>query len=346
MFAKIASSDIFVQIAEYTLKMKTIFYQNQKNLVMTHIKVLGANFFMFVFYLSSFSQCGEYLDNKYIADSCFKMKNYTLAGVYYEKCITFKEKKRVDYYYTAYSFIKLNQIDKALKVLMIGANNGLYYNKTEDFTGDTAFQRMYLYNSEWKIVGNKIKENTTNNLKKVKIDSMLLKNLTIRNHEDQKYRSSMPFFTTPEAKDSLWRIQKEIDIDNQQWLAKEIEKNGWPGIYTTGEAGDNMAWLIVQHADNDTAFQKKCLQLLKKLSLTNETNIHNVAYLEDRILINTNRKQIYGTQFENILKNGKTIDLILKPTEDLQCLNKRRFNMNLGPVEEYLNACRKRYVAK
>jgi hypothetical protein len=129
-------------------------------------------------------------------------------------------------------------------------------------------------------------------------------------------------------------------------LAEEIDKNGWPGIYKAGETGDNMAWLIVQHADNDTTFQKKCLQLLKLALLNSETNIHNIAYLEDRVRINTNRKQLYGTQFENVVKEGKTIDLVLKPTEDLACLNKRRSYMNLPPVEEYLNASRKRYITQ
>jgi hypothetical protein len=313
---------------------------------MTRIKALGISFLIFASYLNSFSQCGEYLDNKYIADSSFKMKNYALAGKFYEKCIASKERKRIDYYYSAYSFIQLNQIDKALKALSIGANNGLYYNKMEDFKGDTLFQRMYLYNSKWTAVGNKIKENTADHLKKIKIDSILVKNLMIRNLEDQKYRGPSVLASSAKTKDSLWQIQKKIDIDNQQWLAQEIVRNGWPGIYKTGETGDNAAWLIVQHADNDTAFQKKCLFLLKKALLNNETNVHNVAYLEDRVRINTNRKQLYGTQFENVFKNGKTIDLILKPTEDLGCLNKRRANMNLPPVEEYLNASKKRYVTQ
>jgi hypothetical protein len=313
---------------------------------MTHIKVLGINFFVFAFSLISFSQCGDYLDNKYIADSCFRIKNYTLASMYYEKCIASKEKKRVDYYYTAYSFIKLNEMDKALKVLVSGANNGLYYNTIGDFNNDTLFQKMYRNNRKWTDVGNKIKQNTNTHQKKIKIDSVLVKILIKRNVEDQKYRGLSTSSMSREAKDSLWRIQKRIDLDNQQWLAEEINKNGWPGIYKTGETGDNMAWLIVQHADNDTSFQKKCLQLLKLALLNNETNIHNIAYLEDRVRINTNRKQLYGTQFENVVKEGKTIDLVLKPTEDLICLNKRRSYMNLPPVEEYLNASRKRYITQ
>lgn len=313
---------------------------------MTNIKVFGISFFLLVFSMTSFAQCGEYLDSKYIADSCFRIKNYMLACAYYEKCVTLKERKRIDYYYYAYCFMKLNRVDQALKILEMGANSGLYYHTIEDFRSDTLFQKMYRYNRKWAQVGNRIEKNTYGHLKKIKIDSALVKNLVIRNVADQKYRGTFPGLISKEAKDSLWRIQKGIDKDNQQWLAEEIDKNGWPGIYRAGEAGDNMAWLIVQHADNDTVFQKKCLEVLKLALLDNNTNIHNIAYLEDRIRINTNKKQLYGTQFENVLKDGKTIDLVLKPTEDPVCLNKRRAYMNLAPVEEYLNASRKRYVSQ
>jgi hypothetical protein len=231
-----------------------------------------------------------------------------------------------------------------LKKLEMGANSGLYYNTIEDFMNDTLFQKMYKDNRKWAQVGNRIKKNTNSHLKKIKVDAALVKNLAIRHAADQKHRGTFPGMISREAKDSLWRVQKVIDRDNQHWLAEEIDKNGWPGIHKTGETGDNMAWLIVQHADDDTVFQKKCLEVLKLALLDNNTNIHNIAYLEDRIRVNTNRKQLYGTQFENVLKDGKTIDLILKPTEDPACLNKRRAYMDLMPVEEYLNESRKRYV--
>ncbi|MEM9209341.1 MAG: DUF6624 domain-containing protein, partial [Pseudomonadota bacterium] len=43
-----------------------------------------------------------------------------------------------------------------------------------------------------------------------------------------------------------------------------IESLGWPGISLVGKAGGDAAWLIVQHAIAQPAFQRKCLPVLKR----------------------------------------------------------------------------------
>ena len=48
----------------------------------------------------------------------------------------------------------------------------------------------------------------------------------------------------------------EIDRINREWLKGEIEKKGWPGFSLVGYDGADAAWLLVQHADADLAFQK------------------------------------------------------------------------------------------
>ena len=309
---------------------------------MIHIKLFGLSVLL-LFHLTNLAQCSEYLDNKYLADSCFLIKNYSLAATYYKKCVTLKESKRLDFYYAAYSNIKIHNLKRALHYLKTAKDMGLHYKNIADFCGDTLFQKLYDEHYEWRVVGKGIEKNTIRYQTKAIIDSTLVKALLIRKREDQKYRTPSTTSLSVKIQDSLWYLQKKIDLENQQWLIQEIEHNGWPGILKAGEEGDNAAWLIVQHADNDTALQQKCLTLLKKLIASGETNIKNIAYLEDRIRVNTNKKQLYGTQFEQVQQDGKTIDLKLKPTEDLPCLNKRRSYMELEPVEDYLNFARKRY---
>lgn len=292
-----------------------------------------------------FSQCGGYVDDKYRADSCYKAGDYENAALYYQRCVRSGEKLRRDYYYASYSYLKAGKRKEALNNLSIAAADGLHYFTLDNFYSDTLFRRYYESSPEWKKVGERIKANTISYENQAIIDSALVKVLLMREKKDQLYRKPHYLSSFPKTvSDSLLNIMGEIDLENQKWLADEIKQNGWPTISRAGAEGDNAAWLIVQHADNDTTFQKNCLELLKRLMFRNEINLRNVAYLEDRVRINTNKKQLYGTQFENVLKDGKTIDLKLKPTENLPCLDKRRAVMDLEPVEDYLSFARKRYV--
>ena len=55
--------------------------------------------------------------------------------------------------------------------------------------------------------------------------------------------------------------------------------------------------------------------------------------LEDRILVNSGEKQIYGTQFYWEESDGQKI-LKFYPIEDESNLNQRRAEMGLGTFEE------------
>ena len=115
------------------------------------------------------------------------------------------------------------------------------------------------------------------------------------------------FKPTPEEMKTL----KEVDTDNRTWLAKIIDKHGWPGKSLVGVDGAHMAWLMIQHADADLPLQKKCLELLKAAVKQGEATGVDLAYLTDRILSAESKKQLYGTQLEQ--RDGK---MKPKPVED------------------------------
>jgi hypothetical protein len=48
--------------------------------------------------------------------------------------------------------------------------------------------------------------------------------------------------------------------------------------------------------DHDVKFQEYCLNLMKNAS-DGDVLKKQIAYLTDRILVNTGKKQLYGTQF-------------------------------------------------
>jgi hypothetical protein len=54
-------------------------------------------------------------------------------------------------------------------------------------------------------------------------------------------------------------------VKNTARLKEVVAKHGWPGKSLVGEDGAFAAWLLVQHADADAAFQKQRLELMKPL---------------------------------------------------------------------------------
>lgn len=106
----------------------------------------------------------------------------------------------------------------------------------------------------------------------------------------------------------------------------------WFTISEFGAVTDSNAWLIVQHADLDTAFQKQVLSKLKQLYPKGETNRHNYAYLDDRDAVAEKRLQLYGTQ-GICVGPGKWEP---HPIEDFSNVDKRRAEMELGTMAEYI----------
>lgn len=129
-----------------------------------------------------------------------------------------------------------------------------------------------------------------------------------------------------------------IDENNTKRMKEIINEIGWPTISKVGKAVSNMAWLLVQHADHDPAFQEDCLNMLKKVD-GGDINKRNIAYLEDRVRVNTGRPTLYGTQFLQTSEG----DFGPREIEDKENLNKRREEMGLEPFEEYEQKMRELY---
>ncbi|MFL5339258.1 MAG: DUF6624 domain-containing protein [Gemmataceae bacterium] len=143
------------------------------------------------------------------------------------------------------------------------------------------------------------------------------------------------------AEEPIAKKLAEIDEANTKWLKEVVEKHGWPGKSLVGTDGAHDAWLLVQHADRDRAFQKKCLELMKPLVTTGEVSKGDFAYLTDRVLVADAKKQLYGTQFHEM--NGK---MEPQPIEDEAKVDDRRREMGLTPLTEYRKLIEETYQKK
>lgn len=123
---------------------------------------------------------------------------------------------------------------------------------------------------------------------------------------------------------------KAIDMKNTARMKEIVAQVGWPTKTLVSERGARAAWLLVQHADLDVAFQRQCLPLLEKSVAAGEGEARDLAYLTDRVLVAEGKPQRYGTQFHMV--EGK---LVPRPIEDEAQVDARRAAVGLGTLAEY-----------
>jgi hypothetical protein len=113
-------------------------------------------------------------------------------------------------------------------------------------------------------------------------------------------------------------------------LSEYLVANGWPEEKLESDA----AWLILMHSISLPTLQRSALQLLQ----TSNSFITKaqLATLEDRVLVNSGKKQKYGTQWDWDA-TGKLNPL---PIEDSTSVNALRQRVGLNTLEERGNELR------
>lgn len=122
------------------------------------------------------------------------------------------------------------------------------------------------------------------------------------------------------------------DADRAARLAEIIDAHGWPSSDLVGEDGASAAWLIAQHADFDVAFQQRALGLMADAVAAGRADASELAFLEDRVAVNTGAEQTYGTQIR--CRGG--VAEPATPISDPGEVDQRRAGVGLEPLADYL----------
>lgn len=125
-------------------------------------------------------------------------------------------------------------------------------------------------------------------------------------------------------------------IKHTERLKKIVAEFGCIDIPRFGQNTSHYAWLIVQHANHDIAFQEEYLALMLKSEVLNR----DVAYLTDRIAILRGEPQTYGTQFDpaTLLSNYSPY-----PIKNMEVVDQRREAMGLNTMEEHKDYMHRKY---
>jgi hypothetical protein len=147
-------------------------------------------------------------------------------------------------------------------------------------------------------------------------------------------------WNSKEAKAYLTEMRL-IDSVNQKKITTFIDTNGWPGQEEIGSQGSSTLFLVIQHSDS--AIQEKYIPLLREAVRQKKARPQDLALMEDRLSISKYGYQMYGSQIE---QDTVTKKFIILPIKDEADVNKRRAQVGLQPLEEYVKSWGIEYKGK
>lgn len=127
----------------------------------------------------------------------------------------------------------------------------------------------------------------------------------------------------------FWKVVEEQDERIEIEFVEILKKYGWLGINQVGRLANGALFSIIQHSSNGT--KEKYGPLMKESVLRNESQPMHYARLIDRILVNDNKPQIYGSQTTND-ENGNAIFFEIEKPE---YVDKRRKEIGLDEIQSF-----------
>ncbi|QNK61489.1 hypothetical protein H7F33_13055 [Pedobacter sp. PAMC26386] len=154
--------------------------------------------------------------------------------------------------------------------------------------------------------------------------------------DDQKYRQQVEGtflkygFKSKEIKE-LASQMNHMDSLNLVKVQTILAQYGWLSPSLIGQDGNSALFLVIQHADAKTRL--KYLPMIRLAVQNKAARASDLAAMEDRILTNQGKKQIYGA---SISLNRETGKYSLDPLEDPGHVDERRAKVGLGTLSNHL----------
>jgi hypothetical protein len=143
-------------------------------------------------------------------------------------------------------------------------------------------------------------------------------------------RETVHLGNSPDAAERLaWR---EVTTRHADRLSEIMAEHGWPGEDLVGVEAHRAAWLVAQHADRQLDVQRTAFTLMSEAVKAGRASRYQLAFLHDRLLVNSGQEQIYGTQIADV-RDGRPVPW---PCRDWEHVDARRAEVGIEPFEEYV----------
>lgn len=124
---------------------------------------------------------------------------------------------------------------------------------------------------------------------------------------------------------------RTTDRQNLETVISIIENCGMPTRVEVGQRGISAIWLVFQHADN--YHRKKYWPQLKESADKGDIRKSQMALMQDRMLMNDGKPQIYGSQ---VVSDHESDGWKLYDLKEPKKVDKRRAAIGMEPLSDYL----------
>ena len=125
------------------------------------------------------------------------------------------------------------------------------------------------------------------------------------------------------------------DSLNQAIVFGILDKDGWPS--NLSDKANQAIWIVINHSDLTS--REKYIGLVKAKAEEGILEKSEYAMLNDRILMEQGKPQIYGTQIKmsaTVVGEDLTMQFYLWPVENPLSLDSLRATVGLTTIDEYL----------
>lgn len=131
---------------------------------------------------------------------------------------------------------------------------------------------------------------------------------------------------------ALRKLQEIKNENNLKELELLLAEKGWPEKSQVGEEASSAAFYILQHSNAEA--QEKYITMFEKCCKKNEGNWQHYALMFDRMRMNKNQPQRYGTHTYMDPAAGRPNQLY--PLEDEIRVDEWRREIGLEPLKDYM----------
>lgn len=129
----------------------------------------------------------------------------------------------------------------------------------------------------------------------------------------------------------LAAMKQQISKENFSKMQSLIVQNGWPTYNAVGKIAADGPLLIINHHKDD-AVRVQYLAQIKQACLNKQGSCIEFAKIQDRILVNAGKPQLYGMQF----RYNANRKLVPFPIQDPEYVDQRRAAIGLESLQKYL----------
>lgn len=265
------------------------------------------------------------------ADVLYNNKEYRKSVDKYIEAFKTEQKEARDLYNAACSAALIGEKKLALEWLNLALQNG--WSNIRHIKTDSDLTSLH-GTKEWDDIINEMQKVVDK--REANYNKPLQAKLLAIFDDDQSIRqeyiaAEKEFGHQSQQTDSLGKIMMFRDSINLIKVTEILDEYGWVGADIVGGQANQTLFLVIQHSDLKT--QQKYLPMMREAVRNNKASSNALALLEDRVALGEGRRQIYGSQIGFDNESNKSYVL---PLEDPDNVDKRRAEVGLGPLSEYV----------